>query len=284
MSDVGSSTRHNAGTNTRMVGGYALGRLLGEGGMGRVYEATSPDGRSVALKLIREPLSGEPDLVRRFEREALAAKSVKHPSIVGVLDAGVEGGLRYLAQELVDGGSLAERIARAPLAPAETARIALDMGSALDAVHAAGHVHRDVKPSNILLERNGRARLTDFGLVKSHGASALTKPGQTLGSMHYTAPEQIRGADVAAAADVYSLGCVMHECISGRPPFADCDGMQVMWAQMRRQPPDPRARRPDLPVALGAVVNQALAKEAADRPQTAMAYARSVAASIEEAI
>lgn len=270
-------------TGTRTVGGYQIGRLLGEGGMGEVYEARAPDGKPVALKLIRAPLSGEPDFVRRFEREELAARSVSHRGIVGVLDAGVESGLRYIVQELVSGGSLAERIAQAPLGLAETARITTEIGAALDAVHRAGHVHRDVKPSNILLELDGRARLTDFGLVKTRDGSALTTPGQTLGSMHYAAPEQIRGTDVGPAADVYSLGCVAHECISGRPPFADHEGMQVMWAQMRHQPPDPVEDRPELPPQLGAVINQALAKEPAGRPASATAYARSVATSLGEA-
>jgi serine/threonine-protein kinase len=150
------------------------------------------------------------------------------------------------------------------------------VASGLDAVHAAGLIHRDVKPGNILLDDDGVAYITDFGLAKDSQGTVLTRPGQALGSLDYMAPEQIRSETVSGAADVYALGCVMCECISGAPPFADRQGMRVLWAHLQDEAPDPTANRSGLPAELGQTVKMALEKEPEKRPPTATAYARMV--------
>jgi serine/threonine-protein kinase len=137
-------------------------------------------------------------------------------------------------------------------------------------------VHRDVKPGNILLDHAGSAYITDFGLAKDSQGSVLTLPGQALGSMDYMAPEQIRGEQVTAATDVYALGCVMFECIEGRPPFADRQGMRVLWAHLQDEPPDPSAGRNDLPPGFCETLKSALRKDPAERPESGTEYARSL--------
>jgi serine/threonine-protein kinase len=146
----------------------------------------------------------------------------------------------------------------------------------LDALHAEGLIHRDVKPGNILLDGQGKAFITDFGLMKDREASVLTRPGQALGSMDYMAPEQIRGEEVTAQSDVYALGCVMIECLTGQPPFADRQGMRILWAHLQEDPPDPSAGRDDIPPDVGWAVTRALEKEPDKRPPTATAYAHMV--------
>ncbi len=264
--------------NGDRVGPYTIISLLGEGGMGRVYEAAGPDGGQVALKLIRSSLASDETFLRRFQREAKAAATVDHSHVVSVLDLGVEGERHYMALELVRGGNLQDRIdSDGALSLETTVRVGLEVSSALDALHGAGLVHRDVKPANIMIDEDGCSRLTDFGLAKQRDASLLTKLGQTVGSMDYMAPEQIRGeAEVTGAADVYSLGCVMYECITGKTPFAEREGMRILWAHLQEEPEDLSQKRPDAPSSLGWAVNQALKKEPVQRPPTATAYARMV--------
>ena len=154
-------------------------------------------------------------------------------------------------------------------------RICTQIADGLEALWAAGMVHRDIKPGNILLDSEENAYITDFGLVKDHRGTALTRPGQALGSMDYMAPEQIRGEDVTAATDIYALGCVMFECIEGRPPFADHAGMQVLWAHLREEPADPT--RADIPLEFTQALKVALRKQPSERPTTIVEYARSLA-------
>ena len=155
-------------------------------------------------------------------------------------------------------------------------RICLWVASGLDAVHAAGLIHRDVKPGNILLDEEGVAYITDFGLAKDSQGTVLTRPGQALGSLDYMAPEQIRSDPVTGAADIYALGCVMCELLTGQPPFADRQGMRVLWAHLQDEPPDPSESRDGLSADLGRTIKMALAKDPAERPPTATAYARMV--------
>jgi serine/threonine protein kinase len=260
------------GTN---FGDYAVDGLLGMGGMGKVYRATGPDGTSVALKLVKEDYARDETFRRRFYREARIAQRVKHPNVVPVLDTGEHAGLPYMAQRFIKGESLDEKLKRdGPLDVATAVQVCTDVAAGLEALWAAGMVHRDVKPANILLDESGQGYITDFGLAKDTQGSLLTLPGQALGSMDYMAPEQIRGEAVNAASDIYALGCVMYECMCGRPPFADVQGMRILWAHLQDEPPDPITLRSDLPPAFARTLMVAMAKDPQQRPATAGEYAR----------
>jgi serine/threonine protein kinase len=262
-----------APTRGDTIAGYAVRRLIGTGRMGRVYEAISPDGREVALKLIHPELLGEAVARRRFAHEARAANEVSNAHVVKVLETGQDGGQPYIVQELIRGASLEEMLRRS--GPRELPRLVQDcrqVASGLDALHAAGVIHRDLKPANILLDENGRAHITDFGLAKQRDVTALTRPGQALGALQYIPPEQIRGEEVKATADVYSLGCIIWECACGLPPFSEHPGMRVLWAHLQEPAPDPCAIRRDLPPSLGWAIRLALEKDPARRPPTATVF------------
>jgi serine/threonine-protein kinase len=183
-----------------------------------------------------------------------------------------------MAQRFIEGESLDDKLKRESHLDVQTAvGICTDVAAGLEALWGAGMVHRDVKPANILLDATGRAYITDFGLAKDTQGSLLTLPGQALGSMDYMAPEQIRGEQVGAATDIYALGCVMYECMCGRPPFAEVQGMRILWAHLQDPPPDPRSVRADIPERFSQTLLVALEKDAAKRPQTAGEYARMLA-------
>jgi serine/threonine-protein kinase len=259
------------------VGPYRIESLLGLGGMGRVYRASDGGGVPVALKLVRSDLASDSVFRQRFEREARIATQVVNPHVVPVLDTGEHDGVPYLAQRYIGGGSLAERLATAGrLGLEETLTIGAQVAAGLAALVEAGLVHRDVKPDNVLLDEDGTAYITDFGLAKDSQSPALTRPGQALGSPHYMAPEQIRGEEVSSRTDVYSLGCVLYECATGAPPFAGQRGMRVMWAQLTDIPADPVTAAPDLPAAFGPALLAGLAKEPEERPESAPTYVRSL--------
>jgi serine/threonine protein kinase len=261
------------------IGDYNVDDLLGEGGMGKVYTATGPDGGRVALKLVKDDYARDETFRRRFYREARIAQTVKHPNVVPVLDTGEVDGLPYMAQRYIEGMSLDEKLKRDGPLDAQTAvQVCTDVAAGLEALWAAGMVHRDVKPANILLDESGRGYITDFGLAKDTQGSLLTLPGQALGSMDYMAPEQIRGEPVSAATDIYALGCVMYECMCGHPPFAEVQGMRILWAHLQDPPPDPRTARPDMSDEFVRTLLSALEKDSAKRPQTAGEYARMLAA------
>jgi serine/threonine protein kinase len=258
------------------LGPYRITRVIGRGRMGIVFEGAADGQEPVAVKVVTTELSQDDVFLRRFRREVRAAEKISHPNVVPVLDHGEEGGLPYLVQRLIPGGSLADRIAvRGRLELAYTVELLAAAAEGIDALHAAGLVHRDIKPANILLDGD-TPYVSDFGLAKDSQASNLTRPGQALGSLDYMAPEQIRGEEVTPATDVYALGCVMFECLCGDPPFADRQGMQVLWAHLRDEPPDPCTGRNDVPEGLTWAVSRALEKDPANRPATATAYARMV--------
>ncbi len=260
------------------IGEYNVDSLLGEGGMGKVYSATGPDGGRVALKLVKDAYARDETFRRRFYREARIAQTVQHPNVVPVVDTGEHEGLPYMAQRFIEGMSLDDKLKRDGSLDVQTAvRICTDVAAGLEALWGAGMVHRDVKPANILLDESGRAYITDFGLAKDTQGSLLTLPGQALGSMDYMAPEQIRGEPVSAATDIYALGCVMYECMVGRPPFAEVQGMRILWAHLQDPPPDPRGSRSDVPDEFWRALLVALEKDSAKRPQTAGEYARMLA-------
>jgi serine/threonine-protein kinase len=260
------------------IGGYRIESRVGEGGMGLVYRASGPDASRVALKVVKQDYARDETYRRRFSREARIAQTVKHPNVVPVVATGEHHGIPYMAQQFIDGISLDEKIKREGPLDVETAmQICTDVAAGLEALWQAGMVHRDIKPANILLSDEGRAYVTDFGLAKDTQGSLLTLPGQALGSIDYMSPEQIRGDPVNAASDVYALGCVMYECLCGRPPFAEAQGMRILWAHLQDQPPDPIGLRPDLPTDVARTMMRALEKEPDSRPQTAGEYVRLVA-------
>ena len=253
-------------------GPYTVETTLGVGGMGRVFKATGPDG-IVALKLVKEDIARDATFRRRFDREASIAQRVVHDHLVPVLDTGEEQGIPYLTQRFIEGGSLAELLEReGSLAPEAALDVLDQVAGALDAIHAEGLYHRDIKPANILMDAGGDAYLTDFGLAKDSQGSLLTRPGQTVGSLDYMAPEQIHGAEVTAQTDVYALACVAYECLTGAPPFADRQGMRVLWAHLQDVPANPTEKVADLPQPLGEAVLTGLAKDAGDRPGSASEY------------
>jgi serine/threonine protein kinase len=261
------------------IDGYRIEGVLGEGGMGKVYSATAPDGGRVALKVVKDDYARDETFRRRFSREARIAQTVKHPNVVPVVATGEFHGVPYLAARLIEGRSLEEALKQeGPLDLDTAVRMCADVAAGLEALWAAGMVHRDVKPGNILLDTEGRGYITDFGLAKDTQGSLLTLPGQALGSMDYMAPEQIRGEGVSAATDVYALGCVMYEAMCGRPPFAEAQGMRILWAHLQNQPPDPCESRSDLSPEFGRALLAAMAKRPEERPQSAGEYARMLAA------
>jgi serine/threonine-protein kinase len=231
----------------------------------------------VALKILRRELGGDAVFASRFRHEVRAAREVEHPHLVAVLDAGSFEGRHYLAMRYVAGRSLESRLAEAgPLPIADVARLAGEIGAALDALHRCGLVHRDVKPANILLDERGTASLTDFGLAKGRAYTVLTRPGQVLGTVDYLAPEVIRGEGAGPASDVYGLGCVVFTCLAGAPPFAAPSPLQVTVGHLGAEPPDPCAGRNDAPPGLSEAVLEALAKDPQRRPGTARRYALTI--------
>jgi serine/threonine-protein kinase len=244
--------------------------------MGIVFEGVEDGGVPVAVKVVTTELSQDDVFLRRFRREVKAAQKIEHPNVVPVLDDGVEGGLPYLVQRLIPGGSLADRVATGPL-PLETAvRLLAGAAAGLDALHQAGLVHRDIKPANILLDGE-TPYVSDFGLAKDSQASNLTRPGQALGSLDYMSPEQIRGEDVSPATDIYSLGCVMYEVLTGTPPFGGRPSMRVLFAHLQEAPPDLTVDRRDITPPVARAISRALEKEPEDRPSSAAEYVTGIA-------
>ena len=259
------------------VGDYRIDSLVGVGGMGKVYLATASDGTRVALKIVKDDFARDETFRRRFKREARIAQTVRNPHVIPVLATGEQDGIPYLAQRFIDGSSLEQKLKReGRLDLPTTVRICAEVADGLQALWAAGMVHRDIKPGNIMLDLTGKAFITDFGLAKDSQGSVLTMPGQALGSLDYMSPEQIRGEPVTAAADIYSLGCVMFECLQGKPPFADRQGMRVLWAHLQDEPPDPCAGRGDTPPEFTVALKAALRKQPEERPDSSVEYARSL--------
>ena len=252
------------------IAGFRLEQLLGRGGMGAVYRAEDVRlGRKVALKLLVPELAENERFRERFLRESQTAASLDHPHIVPIYGAGEADGQLYLAMRFVEGSDLRQLIAReAPLAPERVLRIAEQVGDALDAAHERGLIHRDVKPANVLVdERSGRVHcyLTDFGLTKQTSSiSGLTGTGELVGTVEYVSPEQIRGEPVDGRADLYSLGCVLYECLTGERPFARESEVATLWAHVHDVPPPLRG----LGAEIDRVMAKALAKAPADRYRT----------------
>jgi serine/threonine-protein kinase len=241
--------------------------LLGEGGMATIYRAHDNQlDRDVAVKLLRPQYGRDPGFLARFRQEAQSAASLNHPNVVNVYDYGTDEAGPFIVMELVDGENLAEVLReRGPLPPVTAAGIAEQVAEALAAAHARGIVHRDVKPSNILITSDGRAKVVDFGIARALVESQLTLPGTTLGSVHYFSPEQARGEPVTAASDTYSLGLVLFEMLTGRRAWTGDTAGAVALARLSSPPPRPSAFRPGVPSAMDAIVERALALDPDDR-------------------
>jgi serine/threonine-protein kinase len=263
------------GLADRVLGGrYRLRSRLAAGGMGAVWAAEDLVlGREVAVKVLGEALASDRLAALRLRREARAAGRLVHPGIARVLDLGEDGGRPYLVMELLHGESLAARLARAgPLAPAEAVRVVAAAADALEAAHRAGIVHRDVKPSNVFVTGGGDAKLLDFGIATAAGDTAVTG-GVLLGTAAYLAPERVLGHDATSAADVYALGVLLYELLAGRPPFAGDTGTALAMAHVHAHRVPLRSVAPQVPPALAAACEHALAKDPAARPPSAATLA-----------
>ncbi len=266
-------------------GGFRIERTLGHGGMGIVYLATELRlERQVALKVIRAELATDQDFRARFRSEQLTAASVEHPRVVTIFGAGEHDGLLYVSMRYVPGRDLGRLVAAdGALPPEDAAELIAQVADGLDAVHAAGLVHRDVKPHNVIVGEDGDAYLTDFGLAKAMAATTgLTATGQVIGTVDYMAPEQIEGRRVDARTDVYALGGVLFNAITGRVPFAERESSAKMWAHVNEPPPSAGGRRAGV---LDPVIRRAMAKDPVDRFPSAGDLGRAaVAATRGEAV
>ena len=257
-----SSTYRGARLGTQF-GPYELRELIGVGGMGEVYRAHDTiKGRMVALKVLRTELSADPSFQERFRRESRMAARLQEPHVIPVHDFGDIHGVLFIDMRLVDGGSLKDLLrAQGPLDPIRAARIITQVAAALDAAHAEGLVHRDVKPENVLLTPDDFAYLVDFGIAHSRGDAGVTAGGALIGSCAYMATERFTEGRVGPQADVYSLACVLYECLTGRPPFEHEELQQLMGAHIFSPPPRPSIMRRGIQRAFDDVIARGMAKE-----------------------
>ena len=267
-----------------VVAGYEVGALAGRGGMGEVYRAHDPRlERPVALKLLSERLSDDDGFRERMLKESRLAASLDHPNVVPIYEAGEAEGRLFIAMRYVDGTDLKVLLRReGALTPERAVAIAAQVADALDAAHAKGLVHRDVKPSNVLLDQQGgreHAYLADFGLTQSI-AEAGPADGSLMGTVDYVAPEQIRGDQVDGRADVYALGCLLFETLTGTLPFTGSSDVAVVYAHLEEAPPRPSERRQGVPAAVDDVLARAMAKDPDERPESCSALVDEVRAAL----
>jgi serine/threonine protein kinase len=265
--------------------GYQVENVVGLGGIGILYRARQLRlDRLVALKLVEPDVARDPVVRERLRREARAVASLDHPNVVPLYEAGEEEGNVYIVTRWIEGTELGTLIQRdGPLPPPQAARLAAQIASALEIAHERGLIHRDVKPSNVILTSEGHVYLTDFGLAKrAETAPGLTAADQILGTVDYVAPEVIEGGEPDAPSDIYSLGCLLFEMLSGEPPFAEHKGgMAKMWAHVNAETPSLRERRPDVPAELDDLVRRATAKAPEARP-TAWAFQDAALNAVED--
>ncbi len=246
---------------------YRLVQAIGQGGMAVVWRAEDQLlERTVAVKVLREQYARDPEFLARFRSEARSAAALNDPGVVGVYDVGEDAGQHYLVMEHVPGRDLKQVIrAEAPLEPARAVRIAADLARAVGQAHAVGLVHRDVKPQNVLITPDGRMKVADFGIARAVSEAGLTEPGIVLGTVHYLAPEQAAGKSATPASDVYSLGVVIYEMLTGRVPFEAESGMGVAMKIIHETPEPLSERNPKVPRALARIVEKAMAREPSER-------------------
>ena len=263
---------------------YSMLDTIGEGGMATVYRAR--DGfleRTVAVKVLRPQYASDAEFRERFRREAQSAAALSHPNIVNVYDVGREDGSNYIVMECVDGRTLNDIIVgEGRLSVDRTADYSMQILDALDHAHANGVIHRDIKPHNILITRDGRVKVTDFGIARAVSASALTETGRVIGTVNYTSPEQARGAPATAESDIYSLGVVMYEMLTGKLPFAGDTPVAVALKHVQEEPVPISLLSPAVPPEFERVVMRALAKKPEDRWRTARSFKNAIARARQE--
>ena len=266
--------------------GYRIERSLGRGGMGVLYLAVEPGlERRVALKLIAPEAAADEVFARRFAEESKIAASIEHPNVVPIYAAGEEGGIPFIAMRYVSGSDLGRRLAReGRLDPGVAVRLIAQVGSGLDAIHAAGLVHRDVKPANVLLGETGgedHVYITDFGVARNVATeSGLTQTGRFVGTLDYVAPEQISGGVVDARADVYALGCLLFKLLTGDVPYPRDGEAARLYAHLNDPPPAPSLHATAVPMALDDVVIRAMSKQPEDRYPSAGDLGRAAVAAL----
>src|SRR3954467_13853599 len=247
----------------QLSGRYRLDAQIGSGGMSTVYRAFDANlERRVAIKLLHREIAGDSDQLERFRREARAVAQLSHPHIVGVIDAGEDEGRPYIVFEYVEGQTLKERIRELGRLPVdESVAYAIEIARALGCAHSHDIVHRDVKPQNVLIDDEGSAKITDFGIARTLDEEGLTADGRVLGTTDYVSPEQALGHQVTGQSDLYSLGIVLFEMLTGDVPFRGENQVAVAMKHVREELPDVQVRRPEVSAALAAVLDRATAKD-----------------------
>ncbi len=267
---------------TQLSGRYRLDAQVGTGGMSTVYRAFDATlERRVAIKLMHRDIAADSDQLERFRREARAVAQLSHPHIVGVIDAGEDEGRPYIVFEYVEGETLKDRIRRLGRLPVDEAiAYAIEIARALGAAHGRGIVHRDVKPQNVLVDEEGSAKVTDFGIARSMDDSGLTAEGRVLGTTDYVSPEQALGHDVNGQSDIYSLGIVLYEMLTGDVPFHGENQVAVAMKHVREDLPDVQRRRPEVSAGLAAILDRMTTKDLKKRYPDAL----SLQADLEDAL
>lgn len=258
----------------RVADRYELQGPLGQGGMAEVWRARDLRlDRTVAVKILNQRGSTDPVMAERFQREAHAAARITHPNIVATYDFGTDEHRPYLVMELVEGRTLQAMLDEGALPLVDAVRIAAQAGAALEAAHGAGVIHRDIKPSNLIVSPDGTVKVLDFGIARLRDAiqAKLTHTATVVGTSYYMAPEQASGAVADERTDLYALGCLLYAMLAGTPPFTGENPMSVLYQHMHATPQPVRELRPDTPEALAGLVGALLAKDPADRPQSASA-------------
>ncbi|MEH7512462.1 Stk1 family PASTA domain-containing Ser/Thr kinase, partial [Gottfriedia acidiceleris] len=250
---------------------YKILKLIGVGGMANVYLARDMIlDRDVAVKMLKADFSNDPDFLRRFQREAYSVTSLSHPNIVSSYDVGEEDGLQYIVMEYVEGETLKEYIQHhTPIKPKEVLRIMEQLASALAHAHHFQIVHRDVKPQNILINKEGNVKITDFGIATASTAATITQTNSVLGSVHYLSPEQARGGVANKKSDIYSLGIVMFELLTGKLPFSGESAVAIALKHLQSEVPPPTRFNPEIPQSVENIVLKATAKDIFYRYDTA---------------